>query len=175
MTSSREGNDRRVGAELLRSSAVTLFHRRTLLGQATRSLREAGYHVVEIDVAHCATKKDMHRELAVALDFPDYYGANLDAFNDCLGDVANHAYGWPEDVTGLVLVLLGFNHFAGTFPELAHDLLDIFAGVSRTALVNGEQLICLIQSTDARFELAPIGCTPVTWNSAEWSNASRGV
>ncbi|MFD9005044.1 barstar family protein [Streptomyces sp. NPDC059582] len=29
----------------------------------------------------------MHRDVATAIDFPDYYGHNLDALNDCLRDV----------------------------------------------------------------------------------------
>ena len=28
-----------------------------------------------------------HEQLAQELDFPDYYGANLDALEDCLGDI----------------------------------------------------------------------------------------
>ena len=30
---------------------------------------------------------DVHALLAEELDFPDYYGANLDALEECLGDV----------------------------------------------------------------------------------------
>jgi len=32
----------------------------------------------------------MHRALALALHFPDYYGNNLDALEECLGEVAEH-------------------------------------------------------------------------------------
>lgn len=34
-----------------------------------------------------ATMAEAHELLARELDFPDYYGANLDALEDCLGDV----------------------------------------------------------------------------------------
>ncbi|MDO4798710.1 MAG: barstar family protein [Coriobacteriales bacterium] len=39
----------------------------------------------EDDVADAA---QAHAILARELDFPDYYGANLDALEDCLGDIA---------------------------------------------------------------------------------------
>ncbi len=31
---------------------------------------------------------DIHELLAEALDFPEYYGMNLDALHDCLGDIS---------------------------------------------------------------------------------------
>lgn len=37
--------------------------------------------------AQLAGPEEAHALLAEALDFPDYYGANLDALADCLGDV----------------------------------------------------------------------------------------
>lgn len=32
---------------------------------------------------------DVHRYLAQRLDFPSYYGHNLDALQDCLGDISD--------------------------------------------------------------------------------------
>ena len=34
-----------------------------------------------------ANAEQLHAFLAEKLDFPDYYGCNLDALNDCLGDI----------------------------------------------------------------------------------------
>ena len=31
---------------------------------------------------------DLHESIAMMLDFPDYYGHNADALNDCLGDLS---------------------------------------------------------------------------------------
>lgn len=31
---------------------------------------------------------DIHELIADALEFPDYYGMNLDALHDCLGDIS---------------------------------------------------------------------------------------
>lgn len=40
-----------------------------------------------IECSRIETLPQLHRALAQALDFPDYYGANLDALADCLGDL----------------------------------------------------------------------------------------
>lgn len=41
---------------------------------------------VTIDGAKITTKEELHATLAAGLGFPDYYGGNLDALADCLGD-----------------------------------------------------------------------------------------
>jgi ribonuclease inhibitor len=44
---------------------------------------------VVFDSSHVERLDQLHSELARIFDFPDYYGANLDALYDCLsGDVA---------------------------------------------------------------------------------------
>src|SRR6266705_621943 len=62
--------------------------------------------------ATCAQPAEMHSNLAKSLQFPDYYGRNLDALNDCLRDVAFYAYGARGDAAGTALVLSHFNVFA---------------------------------------------------------------
>ena len=42
---------------------------------------------VTIDCGGCADKKELHARIAAALDFPDWYGHNLDALMDCLTDL----------------------------------------------------------------------------------------
>ena len=39
---------------------------------------------VIIDFTNCKSLLDLHTELAQKLDFPDFYGQNLDALWDCL-------------------------------------------------------------------------------------------
>lgn len=42
--------------------------------------------IVTIDCSKIDTADKFHEALAQALDFPDYYGKNLDALYDCLTD-----------------------------------------------------------------------------------------
>jgi hypothetical protein len=109
------------------------------------------------------------------LDFPDYYGQNLDAFNDCMRDVVDQRYGWLPDAAGLVLVFMGYDGFATRRPGPAHAVLDIMAVRSRSALLVGRRLLTLVQTDDPKLRFEPVGALPVAWNDAEWLDADRQV
>lgn len=48
-------------------------------------LEDRGWHVAVVSGA--PTRSEALRAIGVALDFPAYYGRNLDALNDCLRDL----------------------------------------------------------------------------------------
>lgn len=163
------------GASFLRDTAVKMYFDVAILEHDVHALRAAGYHVVRADAAPWRDEADAHGDLAAMLDFPDYYGRNWDAFNDCLRDVTHRGYGLPTDAAGLVLVLTGFDKFAARVPRDAHVLLDVYALRQRDALIDGVQLICLVQSDDPRLVLPPVGGNAPSWNRHEWLDAKRGV
>ena len=43
---------------------------------------------IHLDAHSMKTPQEAHRYLKKVLSFPDYYGENLDALYDCLGDIA---------------------------------------------------------------------------------------
>lgn len=43
--------------------------------------------VIELDGRHMDTRAALHRRLKEALSLPEYYGNNLDALHDCLGEM----------------------------------------------------------------------------------------
>ena len=45
---------------------------------------------VEIDVSAVRTREQLHELLFVELGFPDYYGSNWDAFDECISDPEVH-------------------------------------------------------------------------------------
>ncbi|GAA2342807.1 hypothetical protein GCM10010431_77950 [Streptomyces kunmingensis] len=49
---------------------------------------------------------------ASALSLPEWFGRNWDALADCLGDSGI----WPDSAHGLVLVVTGWEAFAGRHP-----------------------------------------------------------
>lgn len=158
---------------LLTASAVTLFWRPELLDRTVAALRANGYQIVSLDASSWTDDDRMHAAIADALAFPDYYGGNLDALNDCLRDVVAGDYGWTLDATGLVIVITAYDVFAAHRRRSAQLFLDIIAARARDALLVGRRLICLIQTDDAAIEFDPVGAQPVVWNDGEWLAANR--
>jgi RNAse (barnase) inhibitor barstar len=113
--------------------------------------------------------------VAQGLGFPDYFGRNLDALNDCMRDVASCEYGWRPDATGLVIVLRAFDAFARLDRRTAQIMLDILADQARAAILIGNRIICLVQSDDPELTCEPVGAMPVLWNDAEWLDSKRGL
>lgn len=102
------------------------------------------------------------------LGFPDYYGKNLDAFNDCLSDIV------PSG-EGCVLVLKKFDKFNARDKDTAYHVLDIIENNSWRLLVGNQKLIAFLHSNDPQLHLQSLGALPVLWNNEEWMNQSRGV
>ncbi|MFC1408827.1 barstar family protein [Streptacidiphilus sp. N1-12] len=162
------------GLRLMLNTFVTLYWRRHLLEEESARLRAGGYRVVTLSAAEWATDEDMHRDLAAAFGFPDYYGHNLDAFNDCFGEVRCYeGYQEAEVGRGLVTAFTDYDRFAEASPRTAQIVLDIIADQARRALTVGNRVICLVHSNDPDLRLQPVGATPVRWNDAEWLDASR--
>ncbi|MER5636835.1 barstar family protein [Kitasatospora sp. NPDC002227] len=158
---------------LLRTGPVTLYWRPALFAETLGLLRADGYQVVELHAAAWHSDADLHRDLAAALDFPAYYGRNLDALNDCLRDVTALEYGASPTATGLVLAFHGYDHYTAASPRSAPIVLDILADHSRRAALTGLRLLTLVQTDDPSFTLPPLGATQAQWNDAEWLTASR--
>jgi RNAse (barnase) inhibitor barstar len=161
---------------LVHNTFVTMFWRAALLDETVGWLREHAYRVVEFDAGSWSSAADMYEDVAVALNFPDYLGRNLDALNDCMRDVASGDYGWDADThTGLVIVLRAFDAFTAVDRRTAQHMLDIFADQARCAILIGHRIICLVQSNDPRLAFDPVGAMPVMWNDAESLNSRRGL
>ena len=158
---------------LMRNAPVRLFWRRAVLEEAVLWLGEHGYQLVRMDASGWLTEDDMHDAFAAALDFPDYYGRNLDALNDCLRDVDVFAYGATPGTTGLVLVFAGYDAFTRRCPRAAQIVLDIVADHSRMAMLLGHRILALVQTDDPGLRFEPVGATTVAWNDAEWLDSSR--
>jgi hypothetical protein len=152
---------------LLMNTSVTLFWRPHVLEDTIAWLSAHGYQVTLLDASRWSTERDFHRDIAAALSFPDYYGRNLNALNDCMGDVVVQDYGWAPNTTGLALAFTGYDSFASCCPRAAQIVLDIMADQSRGAALFGRRLMCLVQSNDPDIRFEAVGATAVMWNDAE--------
>lgn len=148
---------------------VALYHSEAILAEDLEWLREAGYVIRVFDCRRWMTENDFHDEMATALGFPDYYGRNLNAFADSIGDVE------VQDEGGLILVLKAIDVLAARDSKLTWHILDILAGVTIGNLMYGRRFFTLAQSNDPQIQFEPIGAVGVTWNSREWLNSKRGL
>jgi hypothetical protein len=155
---------------LVSNSFVRLFWRAALFEQTVTWLRGHGYHVARLDASAWTREADMHRDIAALFGFPDYYGHNLDALNDCLGDFA---FGTDAGAAGFVLAFTGYDVFAAHCPREAQIVLDIVADLARRAMLTGHRVCCLVQSNDPEIRFEPVGAMPVLWNDEEWLDSRR--
>jgi RNAse (barnase) inhibitor barstar len=143
---------------VLQNGWSSLYCREDILEKDLLWFRDANFSVIEMDCLGWTNMDVIHASLRTALDFPDYYGNNWDALNDCLSDVAI-----LEE--GLVVVL---RHFDQVKSEWGLHIADIFANNSRRHLLFGRKLILLMQVSSRKFELPKVGGCPVVWNAREF-------
>lgn len=161
--------------QLLQNSSVHLFWQEDVLAEALLELTAYGYRPHTFDAEEWAADEDMLVAVGQALSFPDYYGRSLDAFSDCLSDVARYDYGASPSDRGTLLAVRRYDTFTERSPRTAQVFLDIFANEARTGALVGHRMLLLIQTADPRASYAPVGATPVMWNPREWMNAKRGL
>ncbi len=155
----------RLDYQILQNGWTSLYWQQDILVLDIGWFKNEDFKIIEIDCINWTESNTFLIELGRLLDFPDYYGKNLDAFNDCLSDI-------EIDGKGTVVVFRHFDHIENKF---AHTLLDIFADNSRRHILFGKKLLTLIQVDNPNYQIDPIGSSPVLWNGAEWLNSKRGL
>lgn len=160
-----------VAYPLVMNGFVTKFWDENVLARTLSWLDAHGYQLVDLDASESRDITELIDRFAVELRFPEYFGHNLDALNDCLRDVAAGDYGVKTDAAGLVLVLRHFDVLSSQ--GAAVHVLDIIADRCRGAALIGRRMMCLLQSDDAQFDLPPLGGRRPEWNTEERLNGAR--
>lgn len=120
------------------------------------SSRLNSYQVAAFNCAKWQSDGDFHDDISKSLKFPDYYGHNLNALDECM----RFDLDIPQE-SGLLLVFHYFNTFKKHFPETSYYLLDILAEASRQYLLYGQRLIIFIQSDNKNIVFEPVGACHV--------------
>jgi hypothetical protein len=87
-----EVNDQQLDWIILRDGGVQLYWRDEILSDDLRWLKSNGYKIIFFDAAEWRSgsewesQRRMHESLKDKLSFPDYYGENLDALDECIVD-----------------------------------------------------------------------------------------
>ncbi len=157
------------GFELLRLSPLTRFADSAVMADEVRALEADGYRCVPLDCSGWDGEEGFHTAVASALDFPGYYGRNLDAFNDCLSSTESGG------CRGLVLVFSHWEAFARLAGDRAWAVLDIIACASRFRLVYGDRLLALLHVADSQLQFEPVGRVGVVSSQREWRRRARAA
>ena len=148
----------RLDWSILQNGPISLYWKTQVLENDLSWFKEEKYTLVDFDCSTWVDDNEMHKQLKQNLNFPDYYGENFDALNDCLSDIEIFD-------TGQIII---FRHFDKFDKKLANILLDVFATNSRRQILLGNRIIVLIQVDNSNYQIDPVGATPVIWNAAEW-------
>ena len=114
---------------------------------------QAGWRFAHHDGRADGSRADVLAGLGTALDFPSYYGQNLDALADCLRDVV------PAGRAGTVLVWDAWGPFARAHEWSFTRVLQVLA--TRTGDVRGAPFAVLLRGEGPERDGVPaLGCTP---------------
>jgi RNAse (barnase) inhibitor barstar len=86
-----------------------------------RAARNAGLTVFRIDIGNAGSKEDFLARIAEKLEFPDWFGNNWDALNDCLTDLTK---------TGHVLIFENGENFAVAHGSDFESAIAVFAAAA---------------------------------------------
>ena len=160
----------RIDYDILNTGGFRLYKRTDLLQEDMAGLGALSYRIFDFDCTDWSDEGIMHSQVATRLEFPSYYGRNLDALSDCLRDVPflqNEA---------AALVLRRFDDLFNREPELAATLLHIVARAEWEFLLTERRLVCLLQSNDPWLHSKlpeSLGQRSAHWNRAEFLDANR--
>jgi len=155
----------RLDWQILQNGWISLYYQTSVLDNDLNWFKTENYKIADFDCTKWTDENILHIDIKKKLGFPDYYGENFNALNDCLS-------GLEVKEPGLVIV---FRNFQNLDIGIAHDLLDIFALNSRQHMLFGEKLLTLVQVDNPNYQIDPVASSPVLWNGAEWLDSKRGL
>jgi RNAse (barnase) inhibitor barstar len=156
--------DNSIEISILRKGWTNLYWKEKVLNHDIELLKRLEYKIEDFNCTQIADEDELHTELQKKLNFPDYYGRNFNALNDCLSS--------DIDITekGLVIV---FRHLDKFNLKTIHTLLDVFVTNARQHFIFGKKLLILVQVDNPDFIIEPVGAIGLYWNDKEWLNKNR--
>lgn len=153
----------RLDYAIMRDGGISLYYKKSFLHSDLEWFEKEKYNVISFDCSKWDNEKRMHEHLKERLYFPDYYGMNFSALDDCLSDF---------EITQIGQVIV-FENLDSLKRDLVTAILDTFVRASREKMLFGHRLIILAQVDEPHFEIGKIGGFTPAWNGKEWFNDSR--
>lgn len=124
-----------------KDSGVYLLEGSTTVSQARDLVERNGLTFLVLDGKTIHGKDEFLKRAAAALQFPDYFGANWDAFADCLTDMSWH------QADGFVILYNDFSPFAEQARDEFRVALEIFRESAEFWRSQGKIMIVLLAGT----------------------------
>ncbi len=102
----------------------------------------AGFALWRVDIGHVHDKKDFTALMAKALAFPDWFGGNWDALEDCLEDLSWHP------APGYVLLLEHAKHFGAGHKQEFTTATEVLDGAARYWQGKGKPFWAIVSGPD---------------------------
>jgi RNAse (barnase) inhibitor barstar len=115
-------------------------------GRYRRALRN-GWQWFQIDASAATNLDELHEAIASGLDLPEWYGRNLDALADVLGDLR------PAGLRGVVIELDGTDRISAN-PRFG-EVLEVFAQAANDHAASGFGMCTLVGGRGGK-GLAPL-------------------
>lgn len=116
-----------------------LFRSAIATDEIVAAAKTAGLQAYQIDLGKARSKNQLLDAFANALDFPEQFGKNWDALNDCLSDLQ-----WL-DGKGRVVILANCQAFATSHEEDFATLLELLEGVTVSWKDDGKPFWVFVQ------------------------------
>ncbi len=117
-----------------------------LTGPDTRLIAEAaqaaGIASWRVDIGHVHDQQGFTGLVAKALAFPDWFGGNWDAFEDCLGDLSWHP------APGYVLLLEHGKHFGAGHKQEFVTAVEVLEGAAEYWKGKGKPFWAILSGPD---------------------------
>lgn len=101
----------------------------------TQAAQALGYALFAVDCARAKSKSAVLRAIATAVDFPEYFGSNLDALLDCLTTTV-----LDQPAPGALVLLKDVNVDEPALAEHVDDIVTTFADAAEYVRDNGKVL-----------------------------------
>jgi hypothetical protein len=117
-----------------------------LAGPDTRLIAEAaqaaGLALWRVDIGHVHDKQGFTGLVAKALAFPDWFGGNWDAFEDCLSDLSWHP------APGFVLLLEHGKHFGAGHKQEFVTAVEVLDGAAECWREQGKPFWAIVSGPE---------------------------
>lgn len=151
-----------LGYQLVQASPIALVKSDYLLSTVTAQLLELEYQILRFNAEEWPQDSDLFTAFERRLGFPAGSIRNFGALEDYIWDFAAGEYEMNSTSVGTFFLLDRFDTYFNVHEESALIVLNLLARQSRTALLHGHLMSCLVRTDRHDSTFPPMGATRAT-------------